>query len=76
MEQKSHIITEHVFGSSRKIQFIGLTNPTNNTETARPTSMDSLLSAIDHHHHHQHQYNRLTNQRQQQQQQQQQHVRL
>jgi hypothetical protein len=40
MEQKSHIITEQVFGSSRKIQFIGL------SKTASP--MDSLLSAIDH----------------------------
>ncbi|KAL9537124.1 hypothetical protein MBANPS3_012059 [Mucor bainieri] len=65
MEQKSHIITEQVFGSSRKIQFIGLSAPTNNTQTTRPTSMDTLLSAIDHHHHHQqhHQY-RSTNQRQ------------
>ncbi|KAL0138292.1 p53-like transcription factor [Mucor lusitanicus] len=65
MEQKSHIITEQVFGSSRKIQFIGLSAPTNTTQTTRPTSMDTLLSAIDHHHHHQqhHQY-RSTNQRQ------------
>jgi hypothetical protein len=39
MEQKSHIITEQVFGSSRKIQFIGI---------AESTPMNSLLSAIDH----------------------------
>ncbi|CEP15619.1 hypothetical protein [Parasitella parasitica] len=58
MEQKSHIITEQVFGSSRKIQFIGLSTPINNPETTRPTS---LSSAVDHRH-----------QRQQQQQQQQQ----
>ncbi|CAO3656339.1 unnamed protein product [Mucor hiemalis] len=37
--QTSRIITEHVFGSSRKIQFIGLEQAS--------TSMDSLLSAID-----------------------------
>ncbi|CAO3641487.1 unnamed protein product [Mucor fragilis] len=64
MEQKSHIITEQVFGSSRKIQFIGLSAPTNTTQTARPTSMDTLLSAIDHHHHQQHHQYRSTNQRQ------------
>lgn len=40
--QKSRIITEHVFGSSRKIQFIGLCD--------NSTPMDSLLSAIDHAH--------------------------
>ncbi|KAI8366454.1 hypothetical protein EDC96DRAFT_508152 [Choanephora cucurbitarum] len=44
MERKAHIITEQVFGSSRKIQFIGLPS----------TPMDSLLSAIDHEHHRTH----------------------
>jgi hypothetical protein len=39
MEQQSHIITEQVFGSSRRVQFIGL---------SKPSPMDSLLSAIDH----------------------------
>ncbi|KAG2221646.1 hypothetical protein INT45_001171 [Circinella minor] len=35
MEQHSHIISEQVFGSSKKIQFIGM------------SPMDSLLSAVD-----------------------------
>ncbi|KAI9472180.1 MAG: hypothetical protein EXX96DRAFT_583154 [Benjaminiella poitrasii] len=47
MEQKSHIITEQVFGSSRKIQFIGLTTTTAATPQRPSSSMDSLLSAID-----------------------------
>ncbi|KAI9261188.1 hypothetical protein EDC94DRAFT_609417 [Helicostylum pulchrum] len=38
-QQKSRIITEQVFGSSRKIQFIDTSTP-----------MNSLLSAIDHAH--------------------------
>ncbi|KAI8390067.1 hypothetical protein BD560DRAFT_379812 [Blakeslea trispora] len=41
MERKARIITEQVFGSSRKIQFIGLADTPS-------TPMDSLLSAIDH----------------------------
>ncbi|KAF1800363.1 p53-like transcription factor [Mucor lusitanicus] len=53
MEQKSHIITEQVFGSSRKIQFIGLSAPTNTTQTTRPTSMDTLLNNNQFQHHRQ-----------------------